>query len=78
MYHDAGHSKKHYIEDFHTVLPAMKPGAVILFDDIRWKDPRFMPTNPQCYEGWKEVVKHPRVRQAVEINNDMGLLLLDG
>jgi len=79
MFHDAGHSKEDYIRDFHTVLPAMKPGAVILIDDIRWKDPRwFMPTNPHCYAGWKEVVKHPRVLRAVEINDSMGLLLLGG
>ena len=76
MFHDAGHSKEDYIRDFHTVLPIMKPGAVILIDDIRWNDPRIMPTNPHCYAGWKEIVRHPRVRRAVEIDDDMGLLLL--
>jgi len=76
LFHDAGHSREHYVRDFHTVLPILAPGAVVLIDDIRWDDPRFSGGNPGCYEGWVEILNHPRVRRAVEINGSMGLLLL--
>ena len=77
LFHDAGHSRKDYTSDFHTLLPVLAPGAVVLIDDINWNDPRFYSGNPQCYKGWREVVSHPRVRWAVEIDNSMGLLLVD-
>jgi predicted O-methyltransferase YrrM len=76
LFHDAGHAKENYIRDFHTVLPIAVPGAVILMDDIRWEDSRFSRDNPRCYEGWLEIVNHPRVRRAVEISGSIGLLLL--
>jgi predicted O-methyltransferase YrrM len=77
LFHDAGHSREDYIRDFRTLLPVLAPGAVVLIDDIRWEDSRFFKGNPRCYEGWLEVLNHHRVRQAVEINDTMGLLLLD-
>jgi predicted O-methyltransferase YrrM len=79
LFHDAGHSREDYVRDFHTVLPILAPGAVVLIDDIRWDDPRFSGENPCCYEGWVEILNHPRVRRAVEItdsNGSMGLLQL--
>lgn len=77
MFHDAGHSRKDYVEDFHAALPLLAPGAVVLFDDINWNDPRFAANNPQCHKGWLEVASHPKVRWAVEIGQEMGLILLD-
>jgi len=77
MFHDAGHSKKDYVEDFRASLPMLAAGAVVLFDDINWNDPRFATVHPHCHKGWLEVTAHPRVRWAVEIDQDMGLLLLD-
>jgi hypothetical protein len=76
LFHDAGHSREDYVRDFHTLLPVLAPGAVVLIDDIRWEDSRFYQGNPRCYEGWIEVVNCPRVCRAVEINDTMGLLLL--
>jgi|SRR5271165_2518368 len=76
LFHDAGHSREDYVRDFHLALPILAPGAVVLIDDIRWEDPRFSRENPRCYEGWVEVLNHPRVRRAVEISDSMGLLLL--
>lgn len=75
LFHDAGHSRQDYIRDFQAVLPALAPGAVALFDDIRWYDPRFCGQHPRCYQGWREIAAHPRVRRAVEINREMGLIL---
>jgi predicted O-methyltransferase YrrM len=71
LFHDAGHSKEDYVRDFNMVLPILKPGSIAIIDDIRWKG------DPSTYEGWKEVLNHPRVRRAVEIDNGgMGLLLI--
>jgi predicted O-methyltransferase YrrM len=77
LFHDAGHSCEDYIRDFGLVIQALAPGAVVLFDDIRWDDPRFRASPPQTYRGWREVVKHPRVRQAVEIDGALGLILME-
>lgn len=76
LFHDAGHSRKDYVSDFHTLLPVLVPGAVVLIDDINWNDPRFYSGNPECYKGWREVISHTRVRWAVEIDNSMGLFLM--
>ncbi|MGZ8219131.1 O-methyltransferase [Methylomagnum sp.] len=76
LFHDAGHSRNDYINDFQTLLPLLPPGAVVLFDDINWYDPRFASTDPQCHKGWLEVANHPRVLWAVEMDQEMGLVLL--
>ena len=78
VFHDAGHSRDDYVRDFLAILPGVRPGAVVLIDDIRWEDPRFFQGTPRCYEGWLELVNHPRVQRAVEIDGAMGLLLVGG
>lgn len=77
MFHDAGHSRQDYVGDFQAALPLLAPGAVVLIDDINWNDPRFASTNPQCREGWLAVASHARVMWAVEIGQEMGLVLLN-
>lgn len=76
VFHDAGHTRDDYVRDFAAVEPALAPGAVLLIDDIRWDDPRFSAGKSRAYEGWLEVVAHPRVRRAVEIGETIGLLLM--
>jgi predicted O-methyltransferase YrrM len=76
VFHDAGHSRDDYIRDFQAMLPGLRPGGVVLIDDIRWAGGRFVTGNPKCYEGWLELAAHPRVRRAVEVNYTMGLLLV--
>ena len=76
LFHDAGHSHKDFVGDFYAALPLFASGAVVLIDDIFWNDPRFTARDPRCHEGWLKVASHPRVVYAVEINHEMGLLLL--
>ena len=76
MFHDAGHSGEAYVRDFNAAEPFLAPGAVVLFDDIRWFDRSFTTTDPKCYDGWMEVTRHPRVRRAGEIDGYMGAVLL--
>jgi predicted O-methyltransferase YrrM len=76
MFHDAAHSHDDYVNDFTAIEPALEPGATVIVDDIRWNDPRFFKGDPRCYEGWQEVVKHPRVLRAVEVSSSAGILLL--
>ncbi len=76
VFHDGGHSGEAYVRDFANLVDALAPGAVVVFDDIRWHN-RFAPgTDPRCYEGWREVVAHPRVERAIEIGNDLGLVMV--
>jgi predicted O-methyltransferase YrrM len=76
MFHDCGHSREDYVRDFEHASEIMAQGAVVLFDDIRWEDPRLFTGNPRTYEGWRAVIGHPRVKRAVEIDGMLGLLLL--
>jgi len=76
LFHDAGHSRDDYVRDFDAVSGGLAPGALVLIDDIRWKDARFFEADPRCHEGWMELVNQPRVSRAVEIDGAMGLLLL--
>ncbi len=78
VFHDAGHSRDDYVRDFQAVLPNLADGALVLIDDIRWESGRFVRGDPKCYEGWLELVRHPRVRRAAEINETMGALLIGG
>jgi predicted O-methyltransferase YrrM len=76
LFHDAAHTGDAYVSDFNAIVDALAPGAVILFDDIRWEDQRFRSRPAKTYDGWQKVVAHPRVRHAVEIEKSMGLALL--
>lgn len=76
MFHDAAHTKEHYIRDFTNVLPILLPGSIIVFDDIRWNAGLFSAKNTLCYEGWMKIIANPRVVWAVEIDKTIGLALL--
>ena len=76
MFHDAGHTGENYVRDFKAAEPSLASGAVLLFDDIRWRDPSVATSDPRCHDGWMEVTRHPRVRRAGEIDEYMGALLL--
>ena len=77
MFHDAGHTREDYVRDFNLVCEALTPGAVVLFDDIRWEaSARMCQGDPRPYEGWKEVIAHGRVRRAVEVDGSLGLFLV--
>jgi len=75
FFHDNGHSRDHYVRDFNLALEYLKPDSIVLFDDIRWQD-KNAEIDPQCYQGWLEIVAHPRVRRAVELDAEMGLMLI--
>jgi predicted O-methyltransferase YrrM len=75
MFHDAGHSRADYVNDFGAVVSALAPGGLVVFDDINWKPSgRFPQAQGFTHDGWQDVVAHPRVKQAIEINGEMGLL----
>jgi predicted O-methyltransferase YrrM len=76
LFHDAGHSREEYVRDFNAVIGILPAGGVVLIDDIRWDNPRFLARPADIYRGWQEIVGHARVRRAVEINNSLGLLFL--
>jgi predicted O-methyltransferase YrrM len=78
LFHDAAHSMEAYVGDFRIVLPNLRQGAIALIEDIRWEDSRFSVGSPRCYEGWMQIVSHPRVRRAIEIDGSMRLALVGG
>jgi predicted O-methyltransferase YrrM len=81
VFHDGGHDGDAYMRDFTALLPALQPGAMFVIDDIRWDDKegvrqRTRHSSRTCYEGWREVVAHPRVTGALEVRTSLGVLLL--
>jgi len=76
VFHDGGHAFENYTGDFKAMLPGLNEGAVVIFDDIRWDDRRFIDHPSRCYEGWLEVIANPRVLTAFEVNGDFGVLLV--
>ena len=76
MFHDAGHSEEAYIKDFRTAEPYLAGGAVLMVDDINWSDAHGAPKSSGTYSGWTNIVNHPRVSKAVEIDGIIGLALL--
>lgn len=76
VFHDGGHSEENYVRDFETMLDALAPGGVVMFDDIRWRDRDRPEADPRCYEGWRRVVAHPRVERAIEVGPKLGLLMV--
>lgn len=76
FFHDNGHSGEIYVRDFGLVLDGLRPGSVVLYDDIRLPETTQGIATPGCYEGWCEVASHPRVARAAEIASEMGILLI--
>lgn len=73
--HDGAHSRAAYVADFNAYLPLMPAGAVWFLDDIRWHDPR-VSDDADTYAGWRQIAGHPRVRRALELSGQYGLLQL--
>jgi predicted O-methyltransferase YrrM len=76
LFHDARHSREDYLRDVNALLPIMSAGAVAIIDDIRWDDQRFYDGDPRTHEGWLELAHGPRVIAAVEVNENVGIMLL--
>lgn len=77
VFHDAGHTLEDYTMDFNAFVGSLRRGAVVLIDDINWDDRRWSTGPTRTHEGWLEVVSHPRVKRAVEIDQELGLLLVN-
>jgi len=75
VFHDADHTGESYIRDFQTLEAHMAPGSVFVFDDIRWVHPEVQ-DSMGCYAGWQQVSAHDRVRRAIEIDDNLGMLQL--
>jgi predicted O-methyltransferase YrrM len=75
LFHDGGHVGDAYVDDFLNLAPVLRDGAVVVYDDIRF-DQSHTKSRRSCYEGWLEVASHPRVRSAVELDLNIGLIEL--
>ena len=76
VFHDGGHGYKHYIDDFATMQPHLKDGAIVIFDDIRWEESLFNSSPARTYKGWSEIVKKTCVEWAIEIDKSIGILCM--
>jgi predicted O-methyltransferase YrrM len=73
VFHDANHTGDAYVKDFHTLEQYLASGSVLIVDDIDWKNAA-VPDSVGTYKGWLTLVEHKRVRQAVEVDDRLGLL----
>jgi predicted O-methyltransferase YrrM len=76
MFHDAGHSREDYVKDFGATVDSLSPGSVVIIDDIRWDYPQLGGKQEGTYRGWLDVIAHPRIRHAVEVDGAIGVALL--
>jgi predicted O-methyltransferase YrrM len=73
LFHDGEHSRRAYVEDFNAFESSLGSGAVVLYDDVDWA---LAGGASDTYAGWREVAAHARVRRAVELDREFGLLML--
>lgn len=82
VFHDGGHAGDQYVRDFEAILPMLDPRSIYVVDDIAWDDPppiraRTRPHSKRtCFEGWRELLRHPKVNGAVTVGESIGVLLL--
>jgi predicted O-methyltransferase YrrM len=85
FHHDAGHLGQDYVNDWKTLSPILSPGAIIVFDDIRWDKmvkasdevrDRINRSTISSHEAWLQVVADDRVQYAVEVDQCVGVMLL--
>lgn len=82
VFHDGGHAGDQYVRDFETILPMLEPQSLYVLDDIAWDH---SPSNREhtrrysertCFEGWQELLRHPKVSGAIMVGESMGVLLI--
>ena len=81
VFHDGGHDGDAYVRDFASILPCLQGDSLFLIDDIEWdRTPsvraRTSRSKRTCYEGWREVAQHDRVGGAIEINKQLGIIVV--
>ena len=59
LFHDGAHEAWCYEQDFATMRPYLAPGAVVVFDDIRWGD-------TDTIGAWRKIVAHEQVRGSLD------------
>jgi predicted O-methyltransferase YrrM len=74
LFHDAVHTGEAYVEDFKVCEPHLARDAFVVYDDIHWTHPAGH--DVRTHEGWTEVVRHPRVRAAAEVDGALGVALI--
>lgn len=78
VFHDGAHDGRIYESDFAAMLPVLRAGSVVIFDDIRWFDKRIVASDPGCHRGWRAIVERSEISCAVEINGGVGVALIAG
>jgi predicted O-methyltransferase YrrM len=76
FFHDAEHSERAYVEDFASVVDQLRPGTVVVYDDINWNDPTQPAAAGSTRAGWERVLQQPRVTAAAEVDGRYGFALL--
>jgi predicted O-methyltransferase YrrM len=59
LFHDGAHEAWCYERDAETMRPYLAPGAVVVFDDIRWGD-------TDTIGAWRKIVAHAQVKGALD------------
>jgi predicted O-methyltransferase YrrM len=64
---DGHHDEEPTIEYFEKIIPVLAPGALVLFDDIRWSD--------GMKRAWRRVVDYEAVRVSLDLV-DIGICVM--
>jgi predicted O-methyltransferase YrrM len=66
---DAIHDYTFIHSQFEILRPRMRPGGIVMFDDIDFRKP-----GCRMMEGWREIAARADVDSAVEINGHLGII----
>lgn len=61
LFHDGIHEGWAYLQDFATMRPHLAPGAVVVYDDIRWGS-----SDLETIEAWQKIGTDSAVRAAID------------
>lgn len=56
---DGNHSRQPTLNYFHTLLPTLEEGSILIFDDIHWSE--------EMEEAWSEIRQHPSVMMTIDL-----------
>lgn len=59
LFHDGAHEAWCYLEDFATMRPYLAPGAVVVYDDIRWGE-------TDTLGAWRQITSHPGIKGSLD------------
>lgn len=82
LFNDGAHNGDAYVRTFHETADLLQPGSAMLIDDIKWdaganRWKTSEASKRTCYEGWLEIARDRRTSLALELDSNIGMIILN-